>query len=282
METLRPRPLGKITRPKGGVEWNESVTQLILEMLSHRTPPACISANIVSVAKVLLPHYDIIKEVPSVEFIRSCRGTLSYLTKLLAACELARAPVYLEQHADGTSRRQIEFYNNIIRIAIEGGFKNITLDACILTKDGTAEMQRDGILRSFQTGRLMIQRWRNLTAKLYPNRPDLLAQIPMAHELTLAKLAKGGWVMTDTCNAARLYRRLLMESIKQVAKEDGMTSEQITVWEAGAPFRYLLYLRYLPILTHSIIPIRLLATLKECLVWRRHCQARQIPEGMDG
>ena len=230
---MRPRPLGKMARAKGGLEWSESVTQLVLEMLSHRTPPSCISANILSVVKVILPNYEVIKEVPSVEFIRSCRGTLSYFTKLLAAVELAKAPVYLEQHADGTSRRQIEFYNNIIRIAVDGGFKNVTLDSCILTRDGTAEMQRDGILRSFQTGRLMIQRWRDLTAKLYPNRPDLLARIPMAHELTLAKLAKGGWIMTDTCNAARKYRRLLMESIKKIAEEDGMSPDQITVWEAG-------------------------------------------------
>ena len=55
----------------------------------------------------------------------------------------------------------------------------------------------------------------------------------MAHELTLAKLAKGGWIMTDTCNAARKYRRLLMESIKKIAEEDGMSPDQITVWEAG-------------------------------------------------
>ena len=103
-----------------------------------------------------------------------------YVTKLLAAAELARAPVYLEQHADGTSRRQMEFYNNIIRIAVAGGFKNITLDACILTKDGTAEIQRDGILWTFQTGRVMIHRWRELTASVYLDCPDLLEQIPLA------------------------------------------------------------------------------------------------------
>lgn len=222
-----------MSRPKGGLEWSESVTQLVLEMLSHRTPPSCISANILSVCKIILPNHDVVKEVPSVDFIRSCRGTLSYLTKLLASAELGRAPVFLEQHADGTSRRQIEFYNNIIRIAVEGGFKNVTLDSCILTKNGTGEMQRDGILLSFQSGRIMIQRWRDLTAKLYPNRPDLLERIPKAHELTLAKLAHGGCVMTDTCNAARKYRRLLMEAIKQIAEEDGMTVEQIAVWEAG-------------------------------------------------
>ena len=227
MERMRPRSLEKMPRcqGQGGVEWDETVTQLVLEMLAHRTPPSYIPSNIVSVSRIILPHYNVIKDVPSIDFIRRSRGTLSYVTKLLAAAELARAPVYLEQHADGT--------NNIIRIAVDGGFKNITLDACISTKDVTAEMQRDGILRSFQTGRVMIQRWRELTASMYPARPELLEQIPLAKELTLSKLAQGGWVMTDTCNAARKYRKLLMESIKQIAVEDGMDPDQIQVWEAG-------------------------------------------------
>ena len=39
--------------------------------------------------------------------------------------------------------------------------------------------------------------------------------------------------MTDTCNAARKCRKLLMESIKKIAEEDGMDPDQIQIWEAG-------------------------------------------------
>ena len=39
--------------------------------------------------------------------------------------------------------------------------------------------------------------------------------------------------MTDTCNAARKYRRLLVESIKQIAEEEGIPKKQIKVFKAG-------------------------------------------------
>ena len=68
---------------------------------------------------------------------------------------------------------------------------------------------------------------------MYPNRPDLLARIPQANELTIAKLADGGWVMTDTFNAARKYFRTLVESIKQIADEEGIPKDQIQLFESG-------------------------------------------------
>ena len=39
--------------------------------------------------------------------------------------------------------------------------------------------------------------------------------------------------MTDTCNAARKYRRLLVEKIKQIAEEEGIPKEQLKVFETG-------------------------------------------------
>ena len=237
-QLLRPHTIGKITRPKGGVEWNEITTQLVLELLSHRTPPSCIPANIVSVAKIILPNYNVITEVPSIEFIRSSRGTLSYFTKLLASYELAKAPVFIGHHTDGTNRRGIEFQNNILRIAKDGGFKNVTLDSCIVTPNATSVMIRDGVLQSFQTGRVILQRWRTLVSELYPGRQDLLDQIPLPKELSLAKLASGGWSLTDTCNPARAFRKLFIASVRQIAEEEGVSLEEIRVWEAGEKVVY--------------------------------------------
>ena len=143
--------------------------------------------------------------------------------------------MHLEQHSDGTERRQTHLGNNILRIADNGGigFKNVTLDCCILSEDETSEMVVDSILKSYQSGRLMLEEWLEVTKELYPDRPDLWALIPKAEELTIAKLAKSGWIMTDTCNAARKYRRLFMESIHAVAKEEGLEEDEIRVYEAG-------------------------------------------------
>ena len=140
IQQLRPQTVGKVARPGGFLEWSDTVMQLFLDILANCTPPSCIISNILSVTKVFLPKSDIIHQLPDVEFISLCRGNLSYLSKLLASDELARSPKFLEQHVDGTSRRQKEFQKKIIGIAKEGGFKHVTLDCCILSFDGTGEM----------------------------------------------------------------------------------------------------------------------------------------------
>ena len=78
----------------------------------------------------------------------------------------------------------------------------------------------------------MLDRWRDLTSRMYPNRSDLLARIPQANELTISNLADGGWVMTDTYNAARKYCSLIFEIINQIAEEEGIPKERIKVFEA--------------------------------------------------
>ena len=209
------------------------MTQLVIELLANRTPPSCISGNILAVAKIILPNYECITELPSIAFIRRCRGTLSYLTKLMAADLLARTPVWIESHTDGTSRRQMHLGNNLVRIAIEGGYKPVLLDNAIMSKNETSECVHDSIIRSFDSAAKMLEEWRAVTRKLYPGRQDLLDRIPLAYQLSIAKLAKSGWIMTDTCNAATKFRKLFIESIKQVAIDRGMPARQIRIYEAG-------------------------------------------------
>ena len=143
----------------------------------------------------------------------------------MASYELEISPKFFEQNADGTARQQKEYQNNIVRISKEGGFKHVTIDSCIMFVDGTGEMVRDSILRFLQTGRQILDRRRDITSRMYPNRPDLLSRIPQTNELTISKLANGGWVMTDTCNAARKYCRLIVKSIKQIAEGEGIPKE---------------------------------------------------------
>ena len=64
--TLTYHKVKKIGNPK---TWDPILTQLVVEMLSHGTPPSCISANILSVVKLLMPGAPIIEELPSLRFI---------------------------------------------------------------------------------------------------------------------------------------------------------------------------------------------------------------------
>ena len=146
-------------------------------------------------------------------------------------------------------------------------------------------MIRDIILWSFQTWKYMLDRWRDLTSRMYLNRPELLARIPQANELTISKLADGGWVRTDTCNAASKYRRLLVKSIKQIAEEEGILKEWIKVFEAGMVITnlYSIFLSTLTLLDRNFFTILLfcilLATSTQCLVWNCHHKARQASAG---
>ena len=184
-------------------------------------------------AKTLLPNYDAVDQLPSLDFIRRSRGTLSYLTKLLAADLLARTPKWLESHTDGTSRRQAHLGNNLVRILIEGGYRTVCLDNAILSADETSECVRDSIVRSFAQAAQMLDEWRGETARLYPGRQDLLDRIPLATQLTIAKFAKNGWVMTDTCHPATKFRRLFVEAIEEVALAEGLPKNQIQIYQAG-------------------------------------------------
>ena len=50
---LTPRVLAKDSTRNG--VWPNWVVQLIIELLSHRTPPSCVSANILSVVSLICP-----------------------------------------------------------------------------------------------------------------------------------------------------------------------------------------------------------------------------------
>ena len=104
---------------------------MVPELLSHRTPPSCIGANILTIAEVTFSTLNIIEELPGVRFIRGTRSTLAYTTKPLTVHNLGHAVLYKEHHSDGTGRRQIQLQNFIIRIPTADGYKTITLSSAV-------------------------------------------------------------------------------------------------------------------------------------------------------
>ena len=204
---------------------------MILEMLSHRTPPSCIAANILTISELLNPYYDMVKELPSVSFIRDCRSVNLHLTKTLSAYLLAKVKVYSELFSDGTSRRQTSIQNLIIGFLEDGGFKTVTLSTSILAEDDTAVSLNESILRTFKEGRELLDKWQETTKRMFPGRDDILALIPRSVDLTLGKLGKNGMVMTDTCSTAQKFRRLLIDSITEICQGEGMSDNEIKLFE---------------------------------------------------
>ena len=62
-----------------------------------------------------------------------------------------------------------------------------------------------------------------------PGNVDLLAKLPDPSRLTLARIAKNGFLMTDTCDTARKFWRQLRAVIEIEALEQGMIADKINV-----------------------------------------------------
>jgi hypothetical protein len=60
----------------------------------------------------------------------------------------------------------------------------------------------------------------------------LLDVIPKAGELTLAKLAKDGFAMTDTCPTAQKIQRLVADAVQEIAEEQGLSPDEIKLRES--------------------------------------------------
>ena len=197
-------------------------------------PPESIPANILTVCRLICPNYDVVIELPSSKFVRECRCVLAVQTKILGAYQIARAPRLIMHHSDDTSRRGITFGNSGTQLEDERGPRTVALSSAIVEVDGTAENQVAAIERTFAEGRDLLRNWREVTARMFPNRQDLLDQLPLPLKLTLARFHNKGWIMTDTCNTARKFRRLLREHIVRLAKEENpdITEEEINVLEA--------------------------------------------------
>ena len=82
------RNIGK----KGGhMEWLPHVDKCILELLANQTQPSCVQANMLVMANVIHPTYDVVKELPSLRYIQRSRAVLLWVTKTLAAARIGGA-----------------------------------------------------------------------------------------------------------------------------------------------------------------------------------------------
>ena len=68
-----------------------------------------------------------------------------------------------------------------------------------------------------------LKRWKEVTAREFPDRPDLLEMIPDPDSIDIKKLT-AGCVTTDTCNSARKSRRIIVEMVAQL--DGGVVHEQ--------------------------------------------------------
>lgn len=141
-----------------GNTWDPVVAQLILEHLSHRTPPSSFmyrAKHSFYCRTYYAQRYTIMIECPGLRFVRYCRSILVYVTKTTAAFEVALASEIVQMFFDGTSRRQTEMNNLIPKVRDvfrPGQYRKVTLDGCIIARDGTAEETAISFRACFKQG----------------------------------------------------------------------------------------------------------------------------------
>ena len=105
--SLLPRQIIKVTLPTvGGQQWSEWVTNIFIELLTHHTSPESITANILTVFRIVSPNNNIVGSLPGVDFVHICRSVLAVETKTLVGYRIAKAVKVLEHNSNDTSCRR--------------------------------------------------------------------------------------------------------------------------------------------------------------------------------
>ena len=115
---------------------------------------------------------------------------------------ISKAVKLLEHHIDDTSRKYVSFGNSILKISTKAGYENVALSLAIFDADGMAESGVATIQRTFLEGRDLLKNWCEVTRRMFPDKQDLLDKLTDPMKLTMARIAKHGWLMTNTCNTA--------------------------------------------------------------------------------
>ena len=119
---------------------------LICKLLVNGTPPTAVPANIQTSSAVFTGAEA--EELPSVNFVRQCRGVLQNINSTLAAFRLGKADTWHQLFTDGTSRRQLSFQNLIITIMEVDKLDPVIVSSCEFVENETSQACADSVLES--------------------------------------------------------------------------------------------------------------------------------------
>ncbi len=144
------------------MKWKSHMDKIILEMLANGTPPSSIPGNIMACSKYMLPNYDVVKEVPCVEYIRNLRDVLKLTSKTLSAKCVGESKIIKQVHSNETIKRGKSVLGVVNSVLQEDDWiKTICLVGDIIPENGTAEEQSREIIQSFSDGGKLLENWRD-------------------------------------------------------------------------------------------------------------------------
>ena len=126
---------------KGRKVWPLVVMKIIVEMLVNGTLPSAVCKNLESTCRLTCPNVEI-KELPSIDYVRKCRGNIRIMTEACAAYILAKNKDWKQIFIDATSRRQTSMTSMSAGIMKDNLLKPIMLTC---SKVGMGETSKDTV-----------------------------------------------------------------------------------------------------------------------------------------
>ena len=135
----------------GARRWPPWVVQVICELLVNGTSPSAVPTAMQTMYQMLTG--DTPNELPTINFVRSCRVVVEVIGETIAAMKLADAPSWNQLWTDGTTRRQIPFTALVIGLMGEDDdIDPVVVSSCIFMEDERSDTQADGIINRTSCG----------------------------------------------------------------------------------------------------------------------------------
>lgn len=205
----------------GAYSW--SLRLLIYKWLMRRTPPSAIAANIVDAVQLLSPGTPL--RVPCTRLIRLMRQEATLVGEAISAFRIATAKRVVSFGFDETTKMGDGLASVNLQIeTAEGEICDEVLRAAFLIPGGCADqVARAMELKVFARARRLLEGWQKVHEARFGVWPG-----PKPSQLGYHRLVQS-LIMSDTCNAARAAKRMIIDMAAGAAEE---RAKEAGTWEA--------------------------------------------------
>ena len=202
---------------RGGSQLELIYRETIYKLFSLGNPLSSIGPTITTIVKATAPW--LCPREVTARTLNDCRFEMRTLLETLSALEVATAYAIRMLGFDETTKfGNASITSNVIIEPTQGGkLKAVVLRGAYCSGGGTSEAIAKAIeSKCFGRLRDLLRRLKATFLKLYPGKPW---PGPEPEQLSMARLAGGGALMSDTCNGAEKAKTILAEMVANQMRE---------------------------------------------------------------